>query len=376
MPDYMVPSAIVVLDRLPLTPNGKLDRRALPAPEVLGSAQSSRAPRTPQETILCSLFAEVLGRERVGIDDNFFELGGHSLLATRLISRIRASLSVEVSIRSLFEAPSVLRWRAGSRRRSGVLRAPLLPQVRPSEIPLSYAQRRLWFLDRLEATADGVIDGAAGGSAHGGHSAWRAFGWRRREWRRDVCDPACGAACGWARPCGAGGGAVRSGCAAREPAHGVPGAAWGAAAVDPGCGCCAAAAFDHAGCEADLPAALAAAMGRGFDLSCELPLRAHLFELAAQTSMCCWCCCITSPATAGRWVRCRGTLRRSTGRAANGLADCRDGQLVDLQGNGRRRANIPMPVRTVLPRVRLRWGFRAAGAVRRLHAVAAGGAGG
>ncbi|WP_163973487.1 non-ribosomal peptide synthetase, partial [Myxococcus sp. CA018] len=155
LPEYMVPSAYVVLESLPLTPNGKVDRKALPAPDAQGpKAAHFEAPRTATEEKLASIFAEVLNVERVSVDEDFFELGGHSLLATQLVSRVRESFQVELPLRDVFESPTVekLALRLGHAQVGGLMpQAPPLKRVlRQGALPLSFAQQRLWFLDQLE----------------------------------------------------------------------------------------------------------------------------------------------------------------------------------------------------------------------------------
>nr|WP_162562064.1 non-ribosomal peptide synthetase [Salinispora mooreana] len=147
LPELMWPSAVVLLDSLPLTSSGKVDRRALPDPRI--DSRECRAPRTPQEEAVTRLFAEVLGLERVGVDDRFFDLGGDSLLSMRLVGRIRTELGIEVPIRSIFDGstPAEVASRLSPQLR---LRPALRPEKRPSRVPLSYAQRRLWFIHRYE----------------------------------------------------------------------------------------------------------------------------------------------------------------------------------------------------------------------------------
>ncbi|MFH8407132.1 non-ribosomal peptide synthase/polyketide synthase [Streptomyces sp. NPDC018019] len=148
LPAHMVPAAVVTLDALPTTVGGKLDRRALPDPGFTGTPDG-RAPRTPEEEVLCGLFAEVLRLPAVGVHDSFFDLGGDSLLATRLAARVRTVLGTELDLRDLFAAPTAA-GTAGRLRTARRPRPALRPAVRPEPVPLSHAQRRLWFLHRME----------------------------------------------------------------------------------------------------------------------------------------------------------------------------------------------------------------------------------
>ncbi|MFJ9566859.1 amino acid adenylation domain-containing protein [Streptomyces fuscichromogenes] len=147
LPDYMVPSAVVRLDGLPLTANNKVDVRALPAPDL--APRQGRAPRNATEARLCDLLTELLEVEGIGIDDNFFALGGHSLLATRLVSRIRAAFGQELTVRQVFESATAAGL-AVLLEQAPPARPALLPSPRPERVPLSAAQFRLWFLNRLQ----------------------------------------------------------------------------------------------------------------------------------------------------------------------------------------------------------------------------------
>jgi amino acid adenylation domain-containing protein len=159
LPEPMVPSTFVVLDKLPLTASGKVDRRALPAPQAgrAVAAAAYEAPRNPDEELLVELWDKVLGTGRVGIRDHFFHLGGHSLLATRLTLYIRDAFQVDLPVRSIFQAPTVADQaeliaglRAGGATVADTGPIPRLPRESwPLRAPLSFAQERLWFIDRL-----------------------------------------------------------------------------------------------------------------------------------------------------------------------------------------------------------------------------------
>ncbi|MEF3112182.1 amino acid adenylation domain-containing protein [Streptomyces chrestomyceticus] len=156
LPEHLVPSAFVTLDRLPLTPAGKLDRRALPAPDWNARTAAHVAPRTPLESTIARVWADVLGVQRVGVEDDFFALGGDSILSMRIVSRIRAELGVPVPPRALFGAPTVadlartLDTADGGTTGGDTAHAPIPVTPREGALPLSYAQQRLWFLYEFE----------------------------------------------------------------------------------------------------------------------------------------------------------------------------------------------------------------------------------
>ncbi|WP_232463571.1 non-ribosomal peptide synthetase [Tumebacillus avium] len=152
LPGYMVPAAILVLDSMPLNPNGKVDRKLLPEPDWSREEADFVAPRGMMEQIVADVWAQVFGLERIGATDHFFELGGHSLLATQVISRLRRLLSVELTQRCLFEAPTVELLAKRIREREGRKEtvAGIEKMSRDGRLPLSFAQQRLLFFDQLE----------------------------------------------------------------------------------------------------------------------------------------------------------------------------------------------------------------------------------
>ncbi|PCG87393.1 non-ribosomal peptide synthetase, partial [Streptomyces sp. WZ.A104] len=250
LPEYMVPAAVVLLDRMPLTANGKLDRAALPEPDFSVSA-AGREARTPQEQIVCDLFAQVLGLPRVGVDDHFFELGGHSLLATRLIALIRAAFGVELELRLLFEGPTPAAV-ATRLDTAGPGRLALTRRRRPPVVPLSSAQRRLWFLTRMEGPSATynipLVIRLTGELDHGALRAALGDVVARHESLRTVFPETEGVPCQQVL----------------APEEAVPRLNLTPTTVT------------------ELPAALEAGARYAFDLTAEPPLRAELFTLSAR----------------------------------------------------------------------------------------------
>ncbi|RKH04264.1 amino acid adenylation domain-containing protein [Corallococcus sp. CA053C] len=158
LPEHMVPSAFVRMDTLPLSPSGKVNRNGLPAPtEETKSPDDYVAPLTSVEKVIADIWASLLVLPRVGLQDHFFELGGHSLLATQVVSRLREAFQVDLSLRVLFEAPTVAGLAArleellhGAHRKPA---PPLVPQPRDGLIPQSFSQQRLWFISQLDTSA-------------------------------------------------------------------------------------------------------------------------------------------------------------------------------------------------------------------------------
>ncbi len=153
LPEYMVPSAFVFLERWPLGATGKLDRAALPAPAAQAPAQAFVAPRGPLQELIASVWAELLKRPRVGAQDHFFELGGHSLLAIRMLTQLRERAGVELPLQTVFEKPTVAQLARHVETQMADSSKPSLSQIPrradPQSAPASFSQERLWFVDQL-----------------------------------------------------------------------------------------------------------------------------------------------------------------------------------------------------------------------------------
>jgi amino acid adenylation domain-containing protein len=250
LPDYMVPSAVVVLESVPVSVNGKVDRRALPAPGI--TAGPGRKARTPREVLLCAIFEDVLGVSGVGVDDDFFNLGGHSLLAARMVSRVRAVLGLEFGLRVLFEAPTVAGLCERLDSSAVAARPALVRKTRPGLVPLSFGQGRLWFINqldgpsatynvplvlRLSGTVDGEAFQAALGDVVGRHEVLRTvFKVRDGVPFQDV----------------------------RPPGERVPQVAW------------------HEVTEDEVASRVEAIFGYPFDLAADLPLRVEVLSTGAD----------------------------------------------------------------------------------------------
>ena len=156
LPDYMMPAFFVMLDELPITDNGKIDRKALPAPVQEQSDEDTTTPRTQTEELLSHIWTDVLRRRKVGLHENFFELGGHSLLATQVVSRVRETFSIELPLRALFESPTIAELaqsvERSQRSQTSTALAPIDRIDREQDLPLSFAQQRLWFLDKFSTS--------------------------------------------------------------------------------------------------------------------------------------------------------------------------------------------------------------------------------
>ncbi len=150
LPEYMMPASFTVLDKLPLTPNGKIDRKALPAPDLIIQVEQL-APRSETERLLCNLWSQVLRIEITSVNSHFFEAGGHSLLATQLVSRIRETFQVEMPLRIIFEC-AILQEQAEwlDKQQRGEELPPIMPLAKGDPLVWSFAQQRLWFLAQLE----------------------------------------------------------------------------------------------------------------------------------------------------------------------------------------------------------------------------------